>query len=302
MPKLIVVAGATATGKSHFIERQFSDGTYEILDALDYQRRIFKENSYKGAVPLRLHRRLLLMADQQLLGDVIAKLCQGKNVVVEHTLLKAKRRLTYMDIQKEQGLDQVTAEVYVLTPTQTEWARRIEQRGLSARAQSIMSQAQDLEFPNEVEGWDRIFQVTDNEVRLRMDPPTPEILEPAREELRQETEALRKEDEEVTRRRALLESMNTRPFFHYCEVCLKTAWLTAEAAFEDGWDYPPKGGRFGLLGPRICGNCRMVDTLYWKVSQQPLPIVVEGELTPAQLVTWRRIKGEPESLLEPEEG
>ena len=27
------------------------------------------------------------------------------------------------------------------------------------------------------------------------------------------------------------------------------------------------------------------------------PVVIESELTPAELITWRRIKSEPESLL-----
>lgn len=58
-----------------------------------------------------------------------------------------------------------------------------------------------------------------------------------------------------------------------------------------------------MLGPRTCGDCRMKDTLFWKVhTSGGLPIVREGELTPKELATWRRIKGEPESLLEQESG
>ncbi len=33
-----------------------------------------------------------------------------------------------------------------------------------------------------------------------------------------------------------------------------------------------------------------------------VPIVVQSELTPAELITWRRIKAEPESLLVEEAG
>ena len=57
------------------------------------------------------------------------------------------------------------------------------------------------------------------------------------------------------------------------------------------------GEAFGLLGPRTCGDCRITDTLYWKVQQQSLPIVLEETLTAEELKTWQRIKNEPESLL-----
>lgn len=60
-------------------------------------------------------------------------------------------------------------------------------------------------------------------------------------------------------------------------------------------------GFFGLLGPRTCGNCQMTDTLYWKIQTSgKLPIVMEGDLNDKELTTWRRIKGEPESLLNEE--
>lgn len=45
----------------------------------------------------------------------------------------------------------------------------------------------------------------------------------------------------------------------------------------------------------------MRDTLYWKIqTSEKLPIVIEGDLNDKDLITWRRIKGEPESLLNEE--
>ena len=97
--------------------------------------------------------------------------------------------------------------------------------------------------------------------------------------------------------------MNTRPFWHYCEVCGKKEFITAQDAFDSGWDYPPKMGVFRLLSPRTCGECGIQDTLFWKISRsQGLPIVIEENLTPEELITWKRIKGEPESLLDEEPG
>ena len=46
----------------------------------------------------------------------------------------------------------------------------------------------------------------------------------------------------------------------------------------------------------------MMDTLWWKVQTSgKIPIVVEGDLNDKELITWRRIKGEPESLLNEED-
>ena len=56
----------------------------------------------------------------------------------------------------------------------------------------------------------------------------------------------------------------------------------------------------GWLGPRTCGECDITSTLYWKVQQQLVPIVVESTLTEKELKIWQRIKNEPESLLEDE--
>lgn len=61
---------------------------------------------------------------------------------------------------------------------------------------------------------------------------------------------IRAQDEARLRRKELIESMATRPFWHYCEVCGKREFLTAKDAFDSGWDYPPRMGHFGLLGPR----------------------------------------------------
>ena len=134
---------------------------------------------------------------------------------------------------------------------------------------------------------------------LRMDDIKPEIVKQAREELTEEDTWIRREDERKHNHRQLIESMNTRPFWHYCEVCGKKEFITAKEALDAGWDYPPHFGKFGLLGPRTCGNCSLKDTLFWKVhTELPLPIVINEQLTPEEKIIWQRIKAEPESLLE----
>ena len=92
--------------------------------------------------------------------------------------------------------------------------------------------------------------------------------------------------------------MKERKFWHYCEVCGKKEFVTAKEAFNDGWDYPPNIGQFGMLGPRTCGVCQIKDTLFWKINASGgLPVVLENNLSREVLATWHRINGEPESLL-----
>ena len=96
--------------------------------------------------------------------------------------------------------------------------------------------------------------------------------------------------------------MKTRPFWHYCEVCGKKEYLTAQEAYDSGWDYPPSFGSFGMLSQRKCGDCGIDKTLWWRITTtQKLPIVFEESLSESELRTWRRIKEEPESLLEDED-
>jgi len=302
MPELIFVIGANATGKTHFIHQQYQHQAVEHFDIYDYQQRAYDEAGFGGSIPFAAQFRCLMKANETLLQDVKEALLLGRNVVVEQTLFKARRRIAYID-EIRKTVDDVKITVYVMCPSDEQWETNIKSRDFGRSLQALKEEAQEIEFPNPAEGIDMIYEVVDGEIKLRMDPPRPEILVSARKELEAEAERIQKEDAERNRRRALLESMNERPFWHYCEVCGKKEFLTAQQAFESGWDYPPHIGHFGLLGPRTCGGCQLIDTLFWKTNTSgKLPIVCEGELTPEELVTWRRIKGEPESLLTDQTG
>lgn len=302
MQKLIFVIGATATGKTYFIDQNYRDKDVDILNVYDYQQRAYDEAGFGEWIPFGAEYRCLMKANNMLLDDIMEKLSQGRNLVVEQTFYKAKRRIAYIDKIRESA--DVTIEVYVMSPGDALWESNIRKRELEGRLQRFKENANEIEFPNVAEGIDAIYEVIDGEIIPRMELPRPEILDIAREELKQESERIWSEDEEQRKRQELIESMNERPFWHYCEVCGKKEFITAQDAFDSGWDYPPNKGQFGLLGPRTCGDCLLTDTLFWRVNTDkkiPLPIVVEGALTPEELVTWKRIKGEPESLLVDEE-
>lgn len=297
MQKVIFVIGVVATGKTHFIKQQFQGKEVTVFDIYDYQQRAYDEAGFGERIPFGSQFRCLMQANQKLLDDIIDNLaCNDRDVVVEQTFYKAKRRIAY--IEKIRQKKDVRIEFYVMQPDDLQWESNLKERKLNEGLQYYKNAAKKLEFPNPAEGIDAVYEVTDGRISLRMDSPKSEILEQAREELAQEAERIRSEDEQKQKRKELLESMKTRPFWHYCEVCGKKEFITAKDAFDSGWDYPPNMGQFGLLGPRTCGSCQLEDTLFWKVNEgEGLPIVVESELTPDELVTWRRIRREPESLL-----
>ena len=92
-------------------------------------------------------------------------------------------------------------------------------------------------------------------------------------------------------------------FLHICECCGKKEYLTSQEAFEQGWDYPGKDGiytsdpahGFGMLAPRICGNCSTDQTLSWRVNTGQVSL--KGELTEKDQKTLERITNEPFSLI-----
>lgn len=296
MPKLIFVIGATATGKTYFIEQNYRRTDVEILNVYDYQRRIYEEEGIGEFVPFGMQFSCLMRVNSMLLDDILEKLTQGRDIVVEQTFYKAKRRIAYIDEVRK--IPDVTIEVYVMCPSDAFWKSNIRNRNLEDQFESYKNSAKEIEFPNIAEGMDAIYEVVDGKVKLRMDPPSPEILEVAREELAKECERIRLENEEEKKKSELLESMKERKFWHYCEVCGKREFITAKEAFNDGWDYPPNIGQFGMLGPRTCGVCQIKDTLFWKINASGgLPVVLENNLSQEDLATWHRIKGEPESLL-----
>ena len=96
MPKLIFVIGANATGKTHFIRQRFSGKGMTCFNIYDYQQRVYREEGVGEFVPMGAQFRYLMRANQMLLADVKEALTRDEDVVVEHTLYMAKRRIAYI--------------------------------------------------------------------------------------------------------------------------------------------------------------------------------------------------------------
>ena len=87
---------------------------------------------------------------------------------------------------------------------------------------------------------------------------------------------------------------NSKKYIHVCEVCGRRESLTPEEAYEEGWDYPPKMGAFGILSPRTCPFCSIDKTSWWAIAVEHKS---KEELTDEQLETIRRVKNEPDSII-----
>lgn len=85
-----------------------------------------------------------------------------------------------------------------------------------------------------------------------------------------------------------------KKFVHVCEVCGKTKVMTSEEAYMEGWDYPPYMGTFGVVSPRTCSDCMMIDTVWWALVNEKKTY---NELTEKQKETIRRIQREPLSIM-----
>ena len=85
---------------------------------------------------------------------------------------------------------------------------------------------------------------------------------------------------------------------HICEVCGKTEIMTPDEAFENGWDYPPRMGAFGVVSPRTCGDCAINLTAWWSLACEKKSI---NELSEMQKETIKRIQQEPGSIISKDE-
>lgn len=234
------VIGAPASGKTTFINNHFSDvRNTVILNIYNYQQSAYKEAGFGKQVSLGHEFKCLYKANENLLVDIIKALQEGKNVVVEQTLYKAKRRIAYIDAIRN-SFENIAIEVYVMCPSDAVWEEHINERKLIDSIQRLRANAKEIEFPNPSEGFDKIYEVINNDIKLRMDDPKPEIVDSARKELSEESQQMKQEEEKAKERLDLLESMNSRPFWHYCEVCGAKVFCTAQDAFNAGWDYPPQ--------------------------------------------------------------
>ena len=164
MPKLIFVIGANATGKTHFIRQRFSGKGMTCFNIYDYQQRVYREEGVGEFVPMGAQFRYLMRANQMLLADVKEALTRDEDVVVEHTLYMAKRRIAYIDVLRKEVRD-LTIDVYVMCPSDAQWEANAVSRGAADHFLRFKSEADIIEFPNRSQGIDANYEEMDGEIK-----------------------------------------------------------------------------------------------------------------------------------------
>ena len=150
MQTVTFVIGATASGKTYFINMNYSGRDVDILNIYDYQQRAYQEAGFGDSIPFGARFRCLMRAQDMLLEDIVERLSAGRDVVVEQTFYKAKRRITY--IERIRQAAEVRIEVYVMRPGDSRWKANLESRGLKGSYEGYRREAAELEFPNPAEG------------------------------------------------------------------------------------------------------------------------------------------------------
>ena len=90
-------------------------------------------------------------------------------------------------------------------------------------------------------------------------------------------------------------------YWHNCEACGKKELLTLEDGFNQGWDYPPRIGVWGVLSPRTCGDCGIEKTLYWQILTEPeKPLTVEQQRFARRVAAETGIPDVVEEIQSPE--
>lgn len=77
-----------------------------------------------------MHFKCLLQANELLLEDIVKNLNNGKDIVVEQTLYKAKRRIAYIDEIRK--IPDVKIEIYVMTPSDELWQSNLKRGNCQA--------------------------------------------------------------------------------------------------------------------------------------------------------------------------
>lgn len=144
---IIIVAGPTCAGKSTLIKARFPN--HHVVDLYDFQKHLKWVNP---AVVLETYE-----ACRDALVDAIINY---DNVVLEHTLLKEKRRPMYIDAIRE--VSTAPIDMYFLMPSKDELVRRMRTRDLSFTEDEAASMLELAEIPTLSEGYNTVHLITDD--------------------------------------------------------------------------------------------------------------------------------------------
>lgn len=136
-----IVMGPPCAGKSTFIKENFPD--YKVIDLFDFQKNIM---NYDEIMQSYLDCR----------DALIEALKNNENVVLEHTLLKKKRRKMYVDAIR--SITDADIEIYVACPKLEDYIERSKKRKTYISDENLKYYLDFMDFPDEDEGFSKIFK------------------------------------------------------------------------------------------------------------------------------------------------
>ena len=147
--RIVFVIGPPGAGKSTYVKRNFPDA--DAVDLYDFQENCSTvadvARSYDEAEEA-LREALKRSLEKERRGE------DGGTVVLEHTLLRAKRRPQYVDAVR--SLTDAPIEIHVVCPSREEYARRCRKTGLFSGPFESYEAYDMLETPKENEGFSKI--------------------------------------------------------------------------------------------------------------------------------------------------
>ena len=145
---IVIVAGPSCAGKSHFIKEYFP--RHRVIDLFEFQRDI------TISIPA------VMKSYEQCRDALVEAVQHHENVVLEHTLLKAIRRKMYIDAIKEVTDEPI--EIYFLFPCMTKHMEYAQQRDAGWTANELQNMRDIAEFPTVEEGFHAVHIIEDTEV------------------------------------------------------------------------------------------------------------------------------------------
>ena len=140
-----IVMGPACAGKSHFIRETFPNST--VIDLWDFQKEQ-KHVTYESVMQSYIDTQEAL----------INAIKEKKDVVLEHTLLRAIRREVYIKAIREVTDEPIN--IYVLVPSAENFKKFNELRNCPCDDQYIKAMFETLEIPTFEEGFDNIYIIT----------------------------------------------------------------------------------------------------------------------------------------------
>lgn len=147
-----IVMGVSCGGKSYFIKNNFPDAF--VLDVLDYQQKRKRE--------MLFYYDALLAANEDIKNDLVQAILEDKDVVMEHTLLRAIRREPYIKAIRE--VTDRDIDIYVVCPSFEQYEKNLKERKVKPCA--VIEMLKVFEMPTKDEGYTHVYIVDENGIKL----------------------------------------------------------------------------------------------------------------------------------------